>query len=340
MVAHRQAWEIAHILHGDISPNNLLIDIAGNPETGEREGFLCDWDLCQYEEDSLNGPSQLGGRSVSSPIYCKTLTYQLYQGTWQYMSALLLQYPLKPTRVSDDIESFLNLCVRFGARFIENDCSQLDHEYEHRSDELAQHNERNDSMCRFVDNFFNACGERDGYVHGGEHKKAAIDNGASPLKFTRRGGEEVAISILINSFYKLVQEHYRAIDYSELAKFSPWPVEMQSKPTVPKASVLPPAVWRMRNEGKRPIPQQGANTTPFMDPCAIYRRVLDTHEAVRELLLSCADLDWAAEDKTVDQFYGLAVLKHVGDCTLSASSTSSSQPSTADSSSLGLEWLA
>ncbi|KAI0737070.1 hypothetical protein C8Q80DRAFT_1276693 [Daedaleopsis nitida] len=93
---HSQAWTRAHVLHRDISLGNILINAA------TREGFLNDWDLSRFESELGNGPVE-PDRS----------------GTWQYRSALLLQYPRKPHRLYDDMESFVHafrqLVVRFRA---------------------------------------------------------------------------------------------------------------------------------------------------------------------------------------------------------------------------------
>ena len=58
---HRDWYHNAGILHRDISPMNVLIDITSDAPTG----FLCDWDLCEYTSDIKTGPTQPGGRSVS-----------------------------------------------------------------------------------------------------------------------------------------------------------------------------------------------------------------------------------------------------------------------------------
>ncbi|KAI0739361.1 hypothetical protein C8Q80DRAFT_178097 [Daedaleopsis nitida] len=93
-MAHGMAWEVAHILHRDISVGNIMI----SPKN--RTGFLIDWDLSRFEPELGNGPLE-PDRS----------------GTWQYRSALLLQFPRKPCRLSDDVESFVHafrqLIVRF-----------------------------------------------------------------------------------------------------------------------------------------------------------------------------------------------------------------------------------
>lgn len=46
---HQRAWELAKVLHRDVSIGNIMID-AESPEDNP-QGFLNDWDLCKYKED-------------------------------------------------------------------------------------------------------------------------------------------------------------------------------------------------------------------------------------------------------------------------------------------------
>ncbi|KAM5541440.1 hypothetical protein V8D89_004994 [Ganoderma adspersum] len=83
--AHLAAYEIAGILHRDVSVGNILI----NPET--RCGFLIDWDLSRLASELGQGPMEPDRT-----------------GTWQFRSALSLYYLRKPYRLSDDVESFVH----------------------------------------------------------------------------------------------------------------------------------------------------------------------------------------------------------------------------------------
>ncbi|KAI0794668.1 hypothetical protein C8Q74DRAFT_1366084 [Fomes fomentarius] len=83
--AHFYAYTQARVLHRDISVGNIMID----PVT--RRGVLIDWDLSRLVEQLGSGPVE-PARS----------------GTWSTRSALLLQYPRKPCRLSDDLESIVH----------------------------------------------------------------------------------------------------------------------------------------------------------------------------------------------------------------------------------------
>lgn len=55
IVAHKQAWVKAGVLHRDISVGNVLI--IDDEEKGYW-GILNDWDMCKFEEELDKGPSQ------------------------------------------------------------------------------------------------------------------------------------------------------------------------------------------------------------------------------------------------------------------------------------------
>ncbi|KAI0737306.1 hypothetical protein C8Q80DRAFT_327456 [Daedaleopsis nitida] len=94
LAAHSEAWNKAQLLHRDISVGNIMID------PNSRRGFLIDWDLSRFEPELGKGPVE-PDRS----------------GTWQYRSALLLQFPRKPCRPSDDMESFVHAFRQLVLRF-------------------------------------------------------------------------------------------------------------------------------------------------------------------------------------------------------------------------------
>ncbi|KAI0782323.1 hypothetical protein C8Q75DRAFT_811756 [Abortiporus biennis] len=75
LLRYRGAFR-AGVLHGDLSPNNILIDEA--PEENGWLAFLHDWDLCKYKEELNNGR-----------------THKSRSGTWAFMSGKLLRYPPK-----------------------------------------------------------------------------------------------------------------------------------------------------------------------------------------------------------------------------------------------------
>ncbi|KAF9231136.1 hypothetical protein BU15DRAFT_11483, partial [Melanogaster broomeanus] len=87
MEAHKFAYEVLQLLHRDISPGNIIL-------TEDGRGLLIDWELAK--------------------TYFTEFTYRHYdsnhlQGTWQFMSTVLLRKPGKLHTLEDDIESFLHV---------------------------------------------------------------------------------------------------------------------------------------------------------------------------------------------------------------------------------------
>ncbi|KAF9270575.1 hypothetical protein L218DRAFT_983055 [Marasmius fiardii PR-910] len=82
IIAHKDAYEKAGILHRDISVRNIII-------MSDRTGRLIDWDLCQSRHNHNKGP-RTNRRT----------------GTWQFVSAKLLGLDAAEHELADDIESY------------------------------------------------------------------------------------------------------------------------------------------------------------------------------------------------------------------------------------------
>ncbi|KAG2137103.1 uncharacterized protein EDB93DRAFT_1046386, partial [Suillus bovinus] len=83
LLAHKDAYEKAGVLHRDLSIGNIVM-FRG-------KGILIDWDLA---------------KSVSTKVIHFT-NFRLTKGTWQFMSAYLVQNQNAPHVVEDDLESSL-----------------------------------------------------------------------------------------------------------------------------------------------------------------------------------------------------------------------------------------
>lgn len=92
------------VLHRDISCGNILI-LDGN------QGVLNDWDMCKYEGEEIDFHSPTFRVVYSFLTYQRPWTQKLIrlQGTWHFMSALLLKSPDKVHEVPHDIESFVHV---------------------------------------------------------------------------------------------------------------------------------------------------------------------------------------------------------------------------------------
>ncbi|KIM72265.1 hypothetical protein PILCRDRAFT_82020, partial [Piloderma croceum F 1598] len=100
MTAHQHAYFDAYVLHRDISAGNILI-------TCEGKGLLIDWDL----SIKLINPNTV-------PISLQSTCLQPFpQGTWQFMSAALLQDNEKCNELEDDRESCLHVLTWTALRF-------------------------------------------------------------------------------------------------------------------------------------------------------------------------------------------------------------------------------
>ncbi|KAG9317803.1 hypothetical protein JVU11DRAFT_2026 [Chiua virens] len=90
--AHSHAFQDAKILHRDISAGNVIL-------TDEGRGLLIDWELAKEVSD-------IGSRRPDRT------------GTWQFMSAKLLEDPHKYHELSDDLESFLHVLAWITLRYV------------------------------------------------------------------------------------------------------------------------------------------------------------------------------------------------------------------------------
>ncbi|KAF8834095.1 hypothetical protein BDN67DRAFT_858103, partial [Paxillus ammoniavirescens] len=73
------------LLHHDISPGNIIL-------TDDGEDLLIDWELAKKVDENVARRRERAG-------------------TWQFMSAVLLENPGMTHTLQDDIESFLHVLV-------------------------------------------------------------------------------------------------------------------------------------------------------------------------------------------------------------------------------------
>ncbi|OBZ73978.1 hypothetical protein A0H81_06530 [Grifola frondosa] len=181
--AHQEAWEIGEVLHRDISDGNVVI--YDDPVSGESKGLLIDWDLAKFKEDLERSPTQ-----------------KSRAGTWQFMSALLLQIPTKPHQVSDDLESFIHLVNWLTFRFHENTLSR-------RPVRLGT------TMFDMYDDFDTSS---DGFDIGGDAKFNTNISGRPPVVLAKdkRSKKKSGHTMLLESLALLVQRHYREVKAEDL----------------------------------------------------------------------------------------------------------------------------
>ncbi|KIP02263.1 hypothetical protein PHLGIDRAFT_96169 [Phlebiopsis gigantea 11061_1 CR5-6] len=176
--AHKDAWEMVHILHRDVSMGNILINVETD------EGFLNDWDLCKYKDD-LNKPASQHARS----------------GTWPYMSAALLRFPRKPNEVADDLESFVYVISLAILRFHVHNLTQSGPS-------------GNDALGIYVTGLYHAAQKTtDGYWIGGHDKLNRICTGNPGFSLV---DETSNLSVLLERLWFLSQNHYANLNMADM----------------------------------------------------------------------------------------------------------------------------
>ncbi|GJE90363.1 hypothetical protein PsYK624_064940 [Phanerochaete sordida] len=183
LLGHKSAWTKAKILHRDVSMNNILINID------DSNAFLNDWDLCKFSWE-------LGEASVASQ--------HARSGTWPYMSGAILEYPLKPNELADDVESFVYVLSLTLLRFHIHSLSDRDAEG-HRS-QLALHVGETYDHCQ------TAAG---GYTIGGYRKIKHMLAGNPDFDLDPRWNQTELIYLLAK-LYRLGQLHYSKLDLKAL----------------------------------------------------------------------------------------------------------------------------
>ena len=102
------------------------------------------------------------------------------------MSAELLQYPKKPHKVSDDLQSFVYIFVELGGRFHPHNLSdrrieKLDFTSPLRL--VSEINRENDRLAKFVSDFFFDKSGIAGYYTGGTKKMVDMWRGSTDIQF-------------------------------------------------------------------------------------------------------------------------------------------------------------
>ncbi|TCD63746.1 hypothetical protein EIP91_004997 [Steccherinum ochraceum] len=268
--AHFRAWTQAKILHRDVSDGNIVIDV--DLKSGELlGGLLIDWDLCKYQEELENGPTQKN-RS----------------GTWRYLSALLLNYPKKGNDVSDDIESFLHLLCIFALRF---------HENYHSPDGLRTTLSVYDE-CRFVD----------GYWVGAWAKLDSMLEGKLPLKFK---DEDSEFYKLLTTLFQICRTHYSSLNWVDLAQYAlPGSQEARDRAGIPRpaASATKSQAAAVLDDvfGDSDTPSDASQSVepPKLPPVVpTGKRALDDHIAFGKALRAALKSDgWTQDKSQVDNF--------------------------------------
>ncbi|EKM60783.1 uncharacterized protein PHACADRAFT_189911 [Phanerochaete carnosa HHB-10118-sp] len=166
-----------------------------NAETGK--SFLNDWDFAKLVENP--GEATASDRS----------------GTWPYMSATLLMFPLKPNHLFDDLESFLHVLQMLGMRF---------HLHSHSSTKMVTSGGRSSKVYNAVANAKNtrfatvlrslcflAHKWGQNFV-GGQEKYLYLSLGEPPVLFSGPSRPSGALPTLVSEWHKLFSQHYGTLE--------------------------------------------------------------------------------------------------------------------------------
>ncbi|EKM53388.1 uncharacterized protein PHACADRAFT_147924 [Phanerochaete carnosa HHB-10118-sp] len=287
VIAHRQAWDGAGILHRDISSGNILIELD-SADDEKPNGLLGDWDLSKLK-DGPQKATQIG-RS----------------GTWAFMSGLSLHYPLKPQEVSDDLESFVNVIYFNTLRFHHHNMTgQL-----HRAADTktVQYSEQ---LAMFVSTFFldesRYQSVRGTHRTGGRAKMSAYSMADLPFALTDStdAGDRTMFEVVLKALHSLCYLHYHFVDFDELERYRPAPLK-DDQAEAPKSkrntTLIEQYATRFSANGSE------ITSKPPSDPLA-------THSRIEDILTVAGDdpEPWSSIDKTPDQFEHLPTLTLVSD---------------------------
>ncbi|KAI0823794.1 hypothetical protein BC628DRAFT_479327 [Trametes gibbosa] len=311
--AHRYAWDKAGILHRDISPGNVLIDMLSPPNAPM--GLLCDWELSKKKAELTEGATQ----------HTRT-------GTWITLSAVSLQYPYKPIELSDDLESLYHLLTYNILRFYRHSMT--------KSTTTAQlmspfQNDSESALAQHVWNYYYAhirgiSGDPD---TGGMIKWMALRSAEPPFHLL---DVESPLNRLLEDVHKLCFKHYQTVHKQDLDKYSPFLA--QTAPTTVAEDAFVPHVSEpdeydiddVASEPPESPPTTSATITEVKEDHAPLESPLIDHARMNSAFLSillpkkCDTLNWDLDDKIDDQFVNLPSFIGVADKKSSATRTKTS----------------
>ncbi len=163
-------------------------------EDGRRTGFLIDWELSRLESELGEGPVKPDRAVCSFKLPSSGLWLILTQGTWQFRSALSLQYPRKPYRRSDDIESFIHAYLYLVLRY---------------------HETRVSSVKDVVMSLFEQVSLVGGTKVGGDAKLAMIEAGKAPFRIE----SNTPLQDLILKLIRGCSLAYSQLDFDAMDRF-------------------------------------------------------------------------------------------------------------------------
>ncbi|KAI0767104.1 hypothetical protein C8Q74DRAFT_931320 [Fomes fomentarius] len=112
VTAHRDAYQLAGVLHRDISPGNLLMVHTEGLGDGDIvfQGILNDWELAER---------------IARRVEPGFLYQPRRRGTWEFLSLFAMNHPEYPVQPEDDVESFVHVLLSFAIAYLPHNCDNL-----------------------------------------------------------------------------------------------------------------------------------------------------------------------------------------------------------------------
>ena len=182
-------------------------------------------------------------------------------------------------------------------------------------------NSQNEALAKRVDYIFYEDKETiDGFFVGGMNKEKEILHVACPINLQEDEDGPTRLSIFLHKAYKLLRQHYLAINHEDLKPYAVPSLIMKKNIKKDTGRKKKPRIIKViRNLGEEVSsdsePEPDSEAPPPLPPVKP-RRVLDNHKAMFKLFTSAfldengeeMDTDEFGGDKTFDQFDGLIAI--------------------------------
>lgn len=213
------------------------------------------------------------------------------QGTWRYISALLLNYPLKGNDVSDDIEAFMHLLIIYGLQFHDHVDST------------------NPDGIRNALSIYDQCTYKGGYWVGARMKLRYVKEGTLPCELEPEAGKD-GFRSLLEALAQACKTHYESLDWQDMERYAvPVSKKTNSTPSTPASNALPSmlrqlmAAHAVKPEVTAATGSQAPSSSSVKESTA-KPSLLSTHDAFISIFTDALmNLDaWDPKDKREDQF--------------------------------------
>ncbi|KAI9058412.1 hypothetical protein FKP32DRAFT_1606819 [Trametes sanguinea] len=248
--AHKEAVVKANIMHRDISGGNILILPQAVVDDGDGSismrwtGLLVDWELSK----PLKGEAGL-----SRPRQPERT------GTWQFMSAAVLNNHSKKLEISDELESFFHVTLYYAIRYLRSNCSDVG---------------------AFIENYFDTYTVDNGTYRCGDKKSNTLTTGSLA---TNIGTVALQFGSDLDLFFSKVLQwfkaHYATQQDGTKQASKPRPVKKGRKPIRREEhkAIIPPA----KEPVTRPNPEPFTSLVEDAAKITTHRAMLD---ALMEML--------------------------------------------------------